>query len=81
MEKSFHRFTELFEQLGLPSDPDSIKEFIVKHTPLDEAVALEEASFWSRSQATLLRDELMLDADWAEIVDQLNKDLRKTLNM
>ncbi|MCX7237231.1 DUF2789 family protein, partial [Polynucleobacter sp.] len=26
--------------------------------------------------ARLLRDELLLDADWAEIVDQLNKALR-----
>ena len=76
MEKSFHRFTELFEQLGLASDPVSIKEFIVKHAPLDESVSLDNAPFWSISQSTLLREELMLDAVWAEIVDQLNKDLR-----
>jgi formyltetrahydrofolate hydrolase len=76
VEKSFHRFTELFEQLGLASDPVSIKEFIAKHAPLDESVSLDNAPFWSISQSTLLREELMLDADWAEIVDQLNKDLR-----
>jgi len=76
VEKSFHRFTELFEQLGLASDPASIKEFIGKHAPLAESIALEEAPFWSISQSTLLREELMLDADWAEIIDQLNKDLR-----
>lgn len=76
MEKSFHRFTELFEQLGLPSDPANIKDFIVKHAPLDESITLEKAPFWSISQSTLLREELMLDADWAEIIDQLNKDLR-----
>ena len=53
MEKSFHRFTELFEQLGLASDPASIKEFIGKHAPLAESISLEEAPFWSISQSEL----------------------------
>jgi hypothetical protein len=76
MEKSFHPFSELFLQLGLPSDGNSIKAFIDLHAPLDEAIELADAPFWTPSQARLLRDELLLDADWAEIVDQLNKDLR-----
>ena len=76
MEKPFHRFTELFVQLGLPSDPESIKVFLEKHRPLHESITLEDAPFWSTAQATLLREEIILDADWAEIVDQLNKDLR-----
>ena len=76
MEKVFHRFTELFQQLGLPADAVTIKQFIANHSPLDESIQLADAPFWSASQATLLRDELMLDADWAEIIDQLNKALR-----
>ena len=76
MEKSFHPFSELFLQLGLPSDGNSIKAFIDRHAPLDEAIELVDAPFWTPSQARLLRDELLLDADWAEIVDQLNKALR-----
>ena len=76
MEKSFHPFSELFVQLGLPSDGNSIKALIDRHAPLDEAIELADAPFWTPSQARLLRDELLLDADWAEIVDQLNKDLR-----
>jgi hypothetical protein len=80
MEKSFHRLTELFDQLGLPSDPESIKQFITEHAPLDDSIALADASFWSISQSSLIRDELMLDADWAEIIDQLNKNLRATSN-
>ncbi len=76
MEKPFHRFTELFVQLGLPSESENIQVFLEKHRPLHEAILLEDAPFWSTAQATLLREEIILDADWAEIVDQLNKDLR-----
>jgi hypothetical protein len=76
MEKSFHPFSDLFLQLGLTSDPNGIKAFIDRHAPLDEAIALADAPFWTTSQARLLREELLLDADWAEIVDQLNRDLR-----
>lgn len=77
MEKPFHRFTELFEQLGLPSDPVSIKEFIVRNSPINESVALADAPFWTNSQSDLLRESLTLDADWAEVVDQLNKVMRE----
>lgn len=77
MEKSFHRFTELFKQLGLASDPREIEAFILQHAPLHESILLYDASFWSPSQARFLREEVLLDADWAEIVDQLNKDLRQ----
>lgn len=28
--------------------------------------------FWSKSQARFLRDEILADADWAEVVDELN---------
>lgn len=72
MDSSHHRFTELFLQLGLPADAQSIRDFVVRHSPLAPAIRLEEAPFWTPAQAALLRDELLLDADWAEIVDQLN---------
>lgn len=32
MNQSYHRFTELFLQLGLPSDVDGIKHFLENHT-------------------------------------------------
>ena len=76
MSSTYHRFTELFQQLGLPSDVESIKGFLSSHSPLDASIRLEDASFWTASQATLLRDEVLKDADWAEIVDQLNAALR-----
>ena len=76
MNSSYHRFTELFQQLGLPADVENIKGFLDRHSPLAPSVRLEEAVFWTPAQAALLRDELWQDADWAEIVDQLNAALR-----
>lgn len=76
MDASNHRFTELFQQLGLPADAGSIQRFLASHRPLDAAIRLENAPFWTEAQSTLLREELLLDADWAEVVDQLNAALR-----
>ncbi len=72
MEKSVHPFSELFAQLGLPSDEASIRQFIADHAPLPDAMRLEEAPFWNASQAALLREERIDDADWIETIDQLN---------
>ncbi len=77
MEKSFHRFTELFVQLGLPSDIDAIREFITRHSPVPAVTRLEEASFWTPAQAQLLADLIAQDADWAEVTDQLNAALHR----
>ena len=66
----------LFEQLGLESDPASIDAFIAKHGRLPEDVRLADAPFWTPSQATFLREQRLQDADWAELVDQLNLALR-----
>ena len=76
MEKSFHRFSELFSQLGLPMDEAGIRAFLKTHSPLPDDVLLADAPFWTPAQAALLREELLEDADWAEVVDQLNTALR-----
>jgi hypothetical protein len=76
MENTYHRFSELFAQLGLPADVESIRDFVMQHSPLPETTRLEDAPFWTPAQATLLRDSLVDDADWAEVVDQLNLALR-----
>jgi hypothetical protein len=77
METDFHRFSELFAQLGLASDAASIRSFIATHAPLPGDVRLEEAAFWTPAQARLLRESLGDDADWAEVVDHLNVALRR----
>lgn len=76
MEQPIHPFHHLFEQLGLPNDNDSIKAFIESHAPLPEDVPLAEASFWTPAQAAFLREEILDDADWAVVVDNLNLALR-----
>lgn len=77
MEKPFHGFAELFKQLGLPAGDAEIAQFLRRHAPLPARVALAEAPFWSTAQASLLREELAEDADWAEVVDQLDAALRR----
>lgn len=72
MELPVHTMSHLFAQLGLPSDEASIDSFIAEHAPLPERVPLAGAPFWTPAQATFLREELQEDADWAEVVDQLN---------
>ena len=72
MEMAFHRFPELFAQLGLEADFESIRSFITTHAPLPGDLRLEDAPFWTPAQARLLREALIVDADWAEVVDRLN---------
>lgn len=76
MDTPFHPFSDLFDQLGLPSAESDIRGFIAKHSPLPQDVELWDAPFWTPAQAALLRDEIVEDADWAEAVDQLNLALR-----
>ena len=77
MESPTHSLPSLFKQLGLPDDPISIERFIATHSPLKPELHLADAFFWSRSQADFLLDEVLEDADWAEVVDQLDVLLRK----
>lgn len=76
MELSNHTLKELFSQLGLPDSYAEIEQFIATHRPLANEVALADAPFWSPPQARFLGEELAEDADWAELVDQLNLRLR-----
>ncbi|PCJ39314.1 MAG: hypothetical protein COA99_10500 [Moraxellaceae bacterium] len=65
----------LFDQLGLPSNPDQIERFINSHQ-LDAKLRIEEAEFWTESQAMFLREAISDDSEWAEIVDNLDVGLR-----
>jgi hypothetical protein len=77
MEPNVHRLQDLFSQLGLPSTPDDIDAFVDQHSPLPNDVQLADAAFWTTAQAQFLREEILDDADWAEVVDQLNVMLRR----
>jgi hypothetical protein len=80
MDASYHRFSELFQQLGLPHDPAAIRAFIQTHSPLAPDVRIEDAPFWSPAQAALLREKLLDDADWSEVTDQLSLALRNSMS-
>ncbi|NWA04970.1 DUF2789 domain-containing protein [Pseudomonas gingeri] len=77
MQSPTHNLPSLFKQLGLPDDPESIDKFVAIHSPLKPELHLADAFFWSKSQADFLRSEVLEDADWAEVVDQLDVLLRK----
>lgn len=78
MEFSIHKLSNLFDQLGLPSDQVAIENFIKIHSPIAPDILLADAPFWTSAQASFLRDEILNDADWAEVVDQLNARLHST---
>ncbi|MBV4460974.1 DUF2789 domain-containing protein [Pseudomonas sp. COR58] len=77
MENPTHSLSALFKQLGLASDPAGIDQFIATHSPLKPELHLADAFFWNEAQKAFLRDETLDDADWAEVVDQLDVMLRK----
>lgn len=72
MDTSQHTLPNLFKQLGLPDDAVSIEQFIASHSPLDPSLHLADAFFWTPAQKALLRDEILEDADWAMVVDELS---------
>jgi hypothetical protein len=76
MESPIHSMTSLFDQLGMDSSDQAIETFIDDHRPLTSNIELHEAEFWNASQASFLKQEIDEDADWAEIVDQLDALLR-----
>ncbi len=72
MDTSQHTLSKLFAQLGLASGDEEIAQFIKTHRHLAGYITLAEAPYWSPAQANFLREEILNDADWAEVIDQLN---------
>ncbi|WP_431495708.1 DUF2789 domain-containing protein [Pseudomonas brassicacearum] len=77
MESPIHSLPALFKQLGLSDDAVDIDKFIATHSPLKPELHLADAYFWNEGQRQMLRDEILEDADWAEVIDQLDVLLRK----
>lgn len=75
METQHHALTSLFAQLGLGTDKGAMEHFITTHT-LPAGIRLADAPFWTPAQAAFLREELLEDADWAEVIDALDRELR-----
>ena len=76
MQAQLHSMTNLFAQLGLPSDETGVETFIAAHRPRKNDVALYRAPFWSDAQRAFLKEEIIEDADWSAVIDELNGRLR-----
>lgn len=76
MDTSAHTLNTLFAQLGLPNSDDDINAFIKEHRSLAGSIHLDEAPFWTTSQAGFLKEAIEEDSDWAEVTDQLDNALR-----
>ncbi len=76
MEPPIHNLNSLFDQLGLDSTDAAIEGFIKSNKPLLGNIDLHNADFWNPSQTSFLKQVKDEDADWAEIVDQLDSMLR-----
>ncbi len=75
MDFSAHSMNTLFQQLGLPASDSEVDSFLSSHK-LDPGTRLVDADFWTEAQAAFLIEALEEDADWTEIVDQLDARLR-----
>ena len=71
-----HTMNLLFKQLGLADGDEDVSRFIVRHRPIPRDLEIYEASFWTSSQAQFLKESLNADAEWSEIVDELDARLR-----
>lgn len=72
MQRGHHSITELFDQLGLPSTPSAIEEFIASHRPDSLGHALPDAPPWTETQAAFLREAIAADADWSQSAEWLS---------
>ena len=70
MDTTESNMTNLFLQLGLPAEKAEIAAFIRGHQ-LAEDVRVSEAPYWNDGQRQFLREQLVVDADWAIIVTYL----------
>jgi hypothetical protein len=76
MEAPIHTIVSLFDQLGLDSSEEGIQKFIEANSALPANVRLDEAAIWNSAQASFLKQMVDEDADWVEVVNQLDTMLR-----
>jgi hypothetical protein len=75
MDTSSHTMAALFAQLGLPNSEIAMDNFMQNmHLPAE--VPLASAAFWNTGQAQFIREAISQDADWADVVDHLDAQLR-----
>ena len=75
MDTSSHTMAALFAQLGLLNSEVAMDNFM-QNNHLPAEIPLENAAFWNAGQAQFIREAISQDADWAEVVDHLDAQLR-----
>lgn len=75
MSQVHYSLEDLFAQLGLKNNPDSIEAFISQNHPLSNEVALYRAPIWNPTQRAFLKEEIISDGAWALAIDELNRRL------
>ncbi|QDZ91669.1 DUF2789 domain-containing protein [Shewanella decolorationis] len=68
--------SHLFEQLGLANQAQAITQFIATHK-LSPQTHLTDAPFWTQAQKSFLIEALEADAQWTELIEQLDAQLRR----
>jgi hypothetical protein len=76
MDRSNHTLACLFSQLGMNNSEQDISDFISSNKGIPADITLSSAKIWNASQALFLSQAISEDADWAEIVDNLDVLLR-----
>ena len=66
-----YNMNELFAQLGLECSDEAIDTFI-ENNQLAKDEKLIEAKVWTDSQRAFLQEEWEKDAQWVEVIDDLN---------
>ena len=72
IETTGHSMEGLFAQLSLPSETNEVQQFIVTNGRLSTDILLADAPFWTSAQSVFLKEEILMDADWAAVIEQLN---------
>ena len=62
--------------MGLADRPAEIAAFLARHRPLPAKTVLADAPFWSAEQSRFLREGIADNADWAQVVSELDASLR-----
>jgi hypothetical protein len=76
MEPPVHCIRDLFRQLGLADRPAEIAAFLTRHRPLPAKTVLADAPIWSAAQSRFLGEGIAENADWAQVVSELDVSLR-----
>jgi hypothetical protein len=75
MHITIFTMNDLFLQLGLDTDDNGIADFVRYHH-LNHYQKLSEAEFWNPAQARFICESWQKDAEWAQLIDQLDVLLR-----